>query len=201
MSHKKRALVVASLLILIILLFAAILFLVQKKPDDINNSTSVPSDKSAFDSIKLNPIKILDNAVKEKNPSLCQDLPENESEYCISNVAMAANDMEICKTIRNQSLQSRCEGLFRLREISGGQDAKKCSELAEAELQRSCYIIIFRKLQDISLCLDLNGKARTDCQNFILNHESYKKNDEKLCNQITDDGLKKECLDNLKNKL
>lgn len=208
MFIKKRFLIIIFFGFVIILVIGFVFFFRQSRDKQTRQGMDIVStneDKASnmTPSITKEPvsvIKSLEQAVKGKDISICQNFPEADINNCVIDVAYSNNDPGLCKEIKAQDFKNKCLERLLFKKISEGQDQKQCSQLVDTELRQSCNVFFFRQYKDITFCLDLNGQDRKDCQDFIYGREAFEKDNEKTCGLIVFPVKKKECLDNLRSK-
>lgn len=168
-------------------------------------------------------VKLL--AIKLKNNQLCDKIINKEvAEECNDRVtfeiAIQNKDLELCKVIKEENLNSSCAvniisqnqykepdcekledskqkdlclGHVLYEEATAKNDISLCQKIPGEGNNTECLYSIISEYDNLSYCRILPEELQQICLQIVARRLAYEKKDKSLCDQMIDDAAKDEC--------
>lgn len=143
--------------------------------------------------------KIVENAIQQKDASLCEQVKEISKDDCLFDLASVYNESQYCQPIQDASLLQKCNDLVSYRFAIDANDIDACLKVQTIGFQGQCLSEIFRKQNDLAFCQNLSAENKTLCADIINANLALAQKDIKICEQIKDNYLKNNCLSAVSN--
>lgn len=138
--------------------------------------------------------KKMSKAVEERSIELCAEFAPPAGDECVYNIANASGDKKFCQEIKDEEIKKRCLGLFIYQEAINGGNVESCGALTISDFRIQCYEEFFWRLNDAKDCSSFPGDLQTKCADIVRKKISGQTGDEKICEKISDNSLKEDCL-------
>jgi hypothetical protein len=182
----KKIIIIISLFIGLLALAIGLFLFLKNKP--ASKIPLVPSQPYGF----YEASKILDSAVKERNPGQCDKLSGEEKDNCLNTVATFYGDKDLCQLIQNETLKKDCLDFAKYRQAVKSNDWQPCLAL-QTVLKNQCLREIFSSQSDLNLCKKLSGADQTFCQDIIYRNQALAQKNPELCAKIQSPVEKANC--------
>lgn len=133
---------------------------------------------------------IMGLAAKHENASLCKKLSFDGRKNCYLTVAVAMNDMGICKEAGVGTDRDNCYQQY----ASMLQDASACDVITDINYKDGCYSNMANVLGEASLCDKIKASYQKDSCYYNM---ASRFQDSGYCNKISNEDQKQNCLNQL----
>lgn len=134
-----------------------------------------------------------DEAASKKDPAICRKLGSEFSDSCILNIAIKTKDEAYCQEIGEPKAKEECLQLFVKRTVLAGTDIARCQEITDATMHQGCLLEFFNRFGAIDQCGPFAGAEKDLCLDIVNNRTAVQKGEAKLCAEIKDLAMRRNC--------
>jgi len=133
-------------------------------------------------------------AIDENNSNICEMIKNPEVSDCYAKISAISKDISICKKLNNEDKITNCYQYA----AQLSKDILFCDQLNKTDPNHiSCYSNVAKETANYSICDNLDYNMGTSNEKGIDHcywNIAIEKKDNSFCNKITDENLKKICL-------
>ena len=204
MSQKTKIiiLIITAIIITGLAVFAVYFILKNKIIDSqqIEEQIGIEENKIEGSETHYTPdYKIMRKAAQKINIKYCDQLKEYSKDNCIYDVAVGRNSFYLCGEIRDDELKNMCQEVGLSMEAIEAGNTQKCLGLLNEDFKKQCLSEIFRKNNDINICLDFTVEYKDLCESIIYSSMAFETKNIEFCDNVKMDVYKKNCVLSVEN--
>ncbi len=145
--------------------------------------------------------------IKENKAEGCDGLATDElKSQCLKNIYISAGiqakSTESCDKLTGETEKNECKDSVNINLAVSSLDSATCDAVSNEANKSACKsqvtLLKAKQAGDIKLCDELTDDLKSSCTDNIYHDQGIEKKDPSICNQITADFLKEDCVKNSK---